>query len=100
MTEPSTSGPGARTLILTLLVGAALVALLPVIVARTPRVQSMRADLTDVLNQCRARYAAAATAADTAAADVWQPTLHGIRRSGDPACGAYRRRNMVRPEHP
>jgi hypothetical protein len=96
----ATNGPGSRTLILTLLVGAVILALLPVILARTQRVQSMRADLTEVLDQCRARYASASTAADTAAADAWQPTLHDARRPGDPTCGSYRRRNMLTPERP
>lgn len=99
MTEPSSArGPGSRTLILALLVGAAILALSPEFVARTRRLQSMRADLTEVLDQCRARYAAAATAADTAAADAWQPRLHGVLRPGDPACGPYRRRNLIGPE--
>jgi hypothetical protein len=60
----------------------------------------MRADLAEVLAECRARYAAAATAADTAAVDAWQPSLHGERRTGDPACGPYRRRNMIDPGRP
>ena len=94
---PPPSGLGSRVLIVTLLVAAAIVALLPVLVARTRRVQTMSADLAEVLGECRARYAAAATTADTAAADAWQPSLHGERRPGDPACGPYRRRNMIRP---
>ena len=96
----ATNRPGSRTLIFTLLLGAVIVALLPVILARSQRVQSMRADLTEVLDQCRGRYAAAVTAADTAAADAWKPTLHGARRTGDPACGSYRRRNMLALERP
>jgi hypothetical protein len=96
----ATNGPDSRTLILALLVGAVILAVLPVLVARTQRVQSMRAGLAEVLDQCRARYAAAVTAADTAAADGWQPALHGARRPGDPACGSYRRRNMLTPERP
>jgi type II secretory pathway pseudopilin PulG len=90
-------GPGSRTLIVVLLVAAAIVALLPVVVARTRRVQTMRANLTEVLQECRVRYDAARTAADTAAADLWQPSLHGAQRPGDPPCGPYRRRNMLEP---
>jgi hypothetical protein len=90
-----TRGPGSRTLTVVLIVLAIILALLPVIIARTQRVQTMRADLSEVLDQCRARYAAASTAADTAAADAWQPPLHGERHPGDPACGPYRRRNML-----
>ena len=90
-------GPGSRTLILVLLVAAAIVALLPAVLARSRRVQTMRVNLTEVLQECRARYAAARTAADTAAADLWQPALHGEQRPGDPPCGPYRRRNMLGP---
>ena len=90
-------GPDSRTLIVVLLVAAAIVALLPAAVARTRRVQAMRADLSEVLQECRVRYDVARTAADTAAADAWQPALHGEQRSGDPPCGPYRRRNMLQP---
>jgi type II secretory pathway pseudopilin PulG len=96
----TTDGPGSRALIAVLLVAAAIVAILPVLIARTRRVQSMRGDLAEVLGECRARYAAAATAADTAVVDVWLPTLHGVRRPGDPTCGPYRRRNMLKAERP
>jgi Tfp pilus assembly protein PilX len=97
MASPTTpaNGPGSRTLIVVLLVVAVILALLPLVIARTHRVQTMRADLAEVLDQCRARYAAASTAADTAAADAWQPALHGDRNPGDPGCGPYRRRNML-----
>jgi type II secretory pathway pseudopilin PulG len=90
-------GPDSRTLIVVLLVAAAIVALLPAVFARTRRMQTMRADLTEVLQECRVRYEAARTAEDTAAADAWQPALHGNQRPGDPPCGPYRRRNMLKP---
>jgi type II secretory pathway pseudopilin PulG len=90
-------GPGSRTLIVLLLVGAAIAAVLPAVLARSRRVQVMRTGLTEVLQECRLRYAAARTAADTAAADAWQPALHGEQRPGDPPCGPYRRRNMLAP---
>jgi hypothetical protein len=85
----------ARRLVLILVAAAAAVALLPVLIARTRRLQTMRSDLSEVIGECRARYAAARTTADTGAADGWQPPLHGERRPGDPPCGAYRRRNML-----
>lgn len=85
----------ARRLVIFLVVGAAIVGLLPGVLARSHRAQVMRAGLTEVVAECRARYADAHTAADTAAADAWLPPLHGERRPGDPACGAYRRRNML-----
>jgi type II secretory pathway pseudopilin PulG len=90
-------GPGSRTLIVVLLVAAAVVALLPAVLARSHRVQTMRENLTEVIQECRVRYDAARTAADTAAADLWQPARHGAQRPGDPPCGPYRRRNMLEP---
>jgi type II secretory pathway pseudopilin PulG len=93
-------GPDSRILILLLLVGAAVAALLPVIVAHSRRAQTMRADLSEVVSECRALYAAASTAADTAAADSVRPALHGVERPADPACGPYRRRNMTKPLRP
>ena len=88
----------ARRLVIVLVVAAAIVAWLPMAIARTHRLEIMRAGLAEVVTECRGRYAAAGTAADTAAADAWQPPLHGQPRPGDPACGAYRRRNMLRVE--
>ena len=93
----SARGPGSRTLIVVLLVAAAVAALLPAILARSHRVQTMRESLTEVLRECRVRYDVARTAADTAAADLWQPALHDQQRPGDPPCGPYRRRNMLEP---
>lgn len=97
---PPPSGPGSRTLVVLLMLAAAIVTLLPWVVARTRRVQAMRSDLTEVLAECRARYAAAVSPGDTAAADAWQPPLHGNRRPGDPPCGPYRYRNMIPPGRP
>jgi Flp pilus assembly protein TadB len=91
----ASAGPGSHRLVLLLLVGAAVVALLTLAVARSRRVQLMRADLAEVLTACRARYDAGRSADDTAAADAWQPPLQGVRRPHDPACGSYRRRNML-----
>ncbi|HET9041299.1 MAG TPA: hypothetical protein VFN40_14065 [Gemmatimonadales bacterium] len=97
---PAKTGPDSRALIALLLLVAVVVAVLPAVVARSRRVQTMRVELADVLRQCRARYDAARTAADTAAVDAWQPALHGERRPGDPPCGPYRRRNMLKPATP
>jgi hypothetical protein len=97
---PRVAGPGSRSLIVGMLVAAAIVALLPARIARTHRLQTMRADLAEVLGECRARYAAAGTAADTAVVDVRLPALHGAVRPGDPACGSYRRRNMIKAQRP
>ena len=89
-------GSRSRLLIVTLIVAAVIVALLPAAISRTRRVQAMRVELAAVLAQCRARYATARTAADTAAADSLRPSFHGAQRPGDPPCGPYRRRNMLR----
>lgn len=97
---PSTRGPGSRALILGLLLAAAIAAMLPALVARTRRLQTMRAGLAEVLGECGARYAAARSAADTAEVDAWRPALHGEQRPADPACGPYRRRNMIRAVQP
>jgi hypothetical protein len=85
----------ARRLVIVLVVAAVIVALLPMVIARSHRLQVMREGLAEVVGECRGRYADARTAADTAAADAWRPPFHGEQRAGDPACGAYRRRNML-----
>jgi len=85
----------SRRVVLVLVALAVVLAVLPVLIARSARLQSMRAGLAEVVDECRARYAGALTRADTAAADAWPPPLHGELRPGDPACGAYRRRNML-----
>jgi hypothetical protein len=92
---PAAKGPGSRLLVVIVLIAAVLAVLLPRLIARTERLRTMGADLAEVVAECRARYASAETAADSAAADAWQPPLHGERRPGDPACGSYRRRNML-----
>jgi hypothetical protein len=97
---PVPSGPSSRALIVILLLGAVIVALLPVIIARTRRVHAMRDDLAEVVGECRELYASARTAADTTAVDSVRPRLHGVQRPGDPACGPYRRRNMTKPRSP
>ena len=93
-------GPDSRLLIVLLLVGAAVAALLPVVIAHSRRAQAMRADLAEVVAECRALYADASTAADTLAVDSVRPAFHGVERPGDPACGPYRRRNMTKPLRP
>jgi len=94
---PARRGPGSRTVVLILVLGAVLAVLLPTIFARSRRAQTMRADLAEVVAECRKRYAAAPSAADTATVDSLRPLLHGHERPGDPACGQYRRRNMTKP---
>lgn len=94
------AGMSSRALIIALFILAAVLAVLPQLVARTRRLQTMRAALAEVLTECRHRYAAAATSEDTAAVDQWHPTLHGASRPGDPPCGPYRKRNMLEATRP
>lgn len=94
---PARRGPGSRTLVLILVLGAILAVALPTIFARSRTARTMRADLTEVVGECRELYGRAPTAADTAAVDSVRPPLHGRERPGDPACGHYRRRNMTKP---
>ncbi|MGN6390857.1 MAG: hypothetical protein ACTHM9_01230 [Gemmatimonadales bacterium] len=93
-------GPSSRLLVAIVVVAAVLAVLLTREVARTSRLQRMRADLAEVLGECRARYDAASTARDSAAVDRWQPPLHGAQRPGDPPCESYRRRNMLSGARP
>ncbi|HEX3232927.1 MAG TPA: hypothetical protein VHR41_01935 [Gemmatimonadales bacterium] len=86
----------SRGVIAAVLLGSAVVAFAPAVVGRTQRVQTMRAELRSVLVQCRARYAGARSAADTARADLWYPDLRRERRPADPACAAYRKYDMLR----
>lgn len=94
---PDRQKPGSRTLVLILVLGAVLAVVLPTMFARSRTAQTMRADLAEVVTECRQLYGAAPTAADTAAVDSVRPLLHGRERPGDPACGHYRRRNMTKP---
>jgi hypothetical protein len=68
----------------------------PAVISRTQRVQTMRAELHNVLAQCRERYASAHSAADTARADSSYPATQRERRPADPACVAYRKHDMLR----
>lgn len=97
---PGATGPGSRLLVAIVLVAAVLAVLLTREVARTSRLQRMGADLAEVLGECRARYAAAASARDSAAVDAWRPSLHGEQRPNDPPCEAYRRRSMLSEPRP
>lgn len=87
---------GSRLLILVLIVVAVLIALAPVIVSHRRDVALMREGLQSVLAECRARYDVARTVADTARADEWVPQGVAGAHAGDPACGRYRRRNMLK----
>ena len=92
---PAATGPSSRLLVAIILIATVLAVLLTREVARTSRLQRMSADLAEVLGECRARYAAASSARDSAAVDAWPPPLHGEQRPGDPPCESYRRRSML-----
>lgn len=85
---------GSRVLILVVILVAILVALVPIVIGHGRNVRLMREGLEGALTECRARYAAARSAEDTASADRWVPRASGVHE-GDPACGSYRRRNML-----
>jgi hypothetical protein len=97
---PRAAGISSRALIVALLIAAAVVALLPLLIARTRRLQTMRAGLAEVLAECRDRYAAAKTPDDTAEVDAWRPPFHQENRPGDPPCGPYRKRNLLGAARP
>lgn len=82
-------------LILVLIVVATLVALVPVIIGHGRNVRLMREGLGAALSECRARYADARSPEDSARADQWVPRGSAGSHDGDPACGSYRRRNML-----
>jgi type II secretory pathway pseudopilin PulG len=86
---------GSKLLILVLILVAAAVALAPAIISRGRGVQVMREELRAALSECRARYAEARNAADSAQADQWVPLGSSKTRAADPPCGKYRRRNML-----
>lgn len=97
---PPARGPAAHILVMALVAVAVLIAVVPAIIGRTRRVEVMRHDLKEVVAECRARYDTSRTAQDTAVVDAWRPPFHGVQRPGDPVCGAYRRRNMLRTVAP
>jgi hypothetical protein len=82
-------------LILLLVLTAIALVAIPTIIARGRRVQIMRNELQSVLSQCRTKYTAAHSGADSALVDEWVPLVAGTVRAGDPPCGKYRRRNML-----
>ncbi|MBA3522462.1 MAG: hypothetical protein H0T90_08180 [Gemmatimonadales bacterium] len=87
---------GSRALLVILLLAGALIALLPRWLGRTEQAETMRTEIQQVIAECRAQYRPATTAADTARADAWLPSTLGSQRVGDPTCGAYRKRRMLR----
>lgn len=79
-----------------LLGGALLAVLLPVWWGSGGRADRMRQGLDHAVRECKALYAAARTAADSAAAGAHVPSADGRPQPGDPPCSEYRRRRMLK----
>jgi hypothetical protein len=56
----------------------------------------MRSALAEARTECRARYAEALTAADSARVDSLIPTTRGEHRAEDATCGQYREKRLLR----
>ena len=85
----------SKLLVLVLVVSAVAIGVVIRLVAGSRDVQRMRAELSTILTECRDKYHAAATAADSARIDGWVPPTSTGAQTGDPPCGSYRRRNML-----
>jgi hypothetical protein len=85
----------SKLLVLGLVLVALVVGVGIRLVARGRKAQRMRAELTTILTECREKYHAAASAADSARIDGWVPPTSAGAQAGDPPCGSYRRRNML-----
>jgi hypothetical protein len=85
----------SKLLVLALVVSAIAIGLVIRLVAGGRGVQRMRVELSVILTECRDKYHAAATAADSARVDAWVPPTSTGVQPGDPPCGSYRRRNML-----
>lgn len=90
--------PTARVPILLAIGATILIALLPLWLGSHGRGKAMREGLRHAIDECRTQYASAKTAADTARADAWIPTVGNEQRPADPACGKYRQRGMLKQE--
>lgn len=85
----------SKLLVLALVVTAVAIGAVIRLVAGGRDVQRMRAELGTILTECRDKYHAAASAADSARVDAWVPPTSTGAQAGDPPCGSYRRRNML-----
>ena len=86
----------SRLFVILLLVGALAVALVPLWYGRGGRAERMRNALAEARTECRARYAEALTAADSARVDSLIPTTRGQHRPEDGTCGQYREKRLLR----
>jgi type II secretory pathway pseudopilin PulG len=86
----------SRLFVVLLLLGLLAVALLPLWYGSGGRAERMRNALAEARTECRARYAEALTAADSARVDSLIPTTRGERRPEDGTCGQYREKRLLR----
>jgi type II secretory pathway pseudopilin PulG len=86
----------SRRFVILLLVGVLAVTLLPLWYGSGGRADRMRNALAEARTECRARYAEALTAADSARVDSLIPTTRGERRPKDGTCGQYREKRLLR----
>ena len=86
----------SRLFVILLLVGLLAVTLLPLWYGAGGRAERMRNALAEARTECRARYAEALTAADSARVDSLIPTTRGEHRAEDGTCGQYREKRLLR----
>ncbi|HSR14897.1 MAG TPA: hypothetical protein VLL51_04055 [Gemmatimonadales bacterium] len=103
MTEPDPLSPSqprrplnSRLFVILMLLAALLVTLVPLWYGSGGRAARMRGALAEARAECRAAYAAAATAADSARVDSLIPTTRGEHRPEDATCGQYREKRLLR----
>lgn len=94
---PDSARPvNSRLFLILLLAGLLAVTLLPLWYGAGGRAERMRNALAEARTECRARYAEALTAADSARVDSLIPTTRGERRPEDGTCGQYREKRLLR----
>ena len=96
MTPASPPATGrSRRLVAVVVGGSLLLALLLFVIATSQRARTMSRAFRGVLSECRAWYAKAVTADDTARADSRVPHAGAQAAAAGPSCGAYRKRNLL-----
>jgi hypothetical protein len=96
MTLDSFQGRGRSRRLVSLVVGGSLLlALLVFLLATSQRARTMGRAFRGVVSECGAWYAEALTVEDTARADARIPLARPGAAATGPACGAYRRRNLL-----
>jgi type II secretory pathway pseudopilin PulG len=86
----------SRLFVILMLIGLVAITLLPLWYGSGGRAERMRSALAEARTECRARYAEALTAADSARVDSLIPTTRGEHRAEDATCGQYREKRLLR----